>query len=533
MTDGKMSGKNNKHLTAFLHSHGHGPQRLRVLLARVDWQAADAFAHAREALSLFVATVAELLLADARSRRLSPGARLNALVTGNDASELPLLGLALQHIEAGKGPLAGLLPRHRNTLDAAVGTLGAHVRLLRDGTLPAHRINALTPLDTETLLPILARQLHGEPATLRLLKLAAQGDDTRGALLRRVRLVQTLLRDAPGYQPLEYPEYRALPAALRSVLLFTPALHRFFLSPQAQAAARPPSPDFDPLYIEHALAELGRGRLAHVDVDTLFLAATSAAFRARIVATLAEGSGDLTCDDDVRERLILGANVPEICLVACAAARSPRQLQQAIAQLPALPGNGVLGEALYGFARIAWRQCAPAEIPTALLAHPGFAASTLSDCCEQLLGFLRGQPVQPAAASLFRNLSAWLALAAPKPLRRGKVTAQDAALNALADAFASHGARLAADIDGHDLHALYVSSNRGGALAIALARALREHNPARWAHGFFTRLAEIDPGTALAIIGNEPRPDEAAILKAVATPYGDSASRHDTNEALP
>lgn len=603
MASGKTGQK--KSASTFLRDHGVDADRLRVTLGRIDWAHADAFARGQQALVLFIATIAELLLAGARENSRTPGALLNELATHNDPAELPLLGLALQHLESAalqkdaalkKGaalqkspaPMKGaaqmkdkvprkgtpqvnsaaqknsparhtqalprLLPAQRNALLAAASTLPAHQRLLREGFLPAARLPELAHIDTDTLLPVLAQQLQASGAsraerTLRLLKFAAQHEDKRSVLLQRVRRVQTLLQEgaqeavnknatnsstanssATNDGALSYPAFRSLPAALRQTLLFTPVLCRFFLDAQAQAAARPPSPDFDPLYLEHALEQLGRGRLAHVDVDTIFLGAALPAFRARIVDTLANGSGEIRCSDDVRARLLAGANQPELCLLACAAAASAGDVQRALAKLPALPGNGVLGEALYRFALIAWRDALPADVPAALLARADFSAAMLAASTQRLQALLADNATQhdtrsakraenPAQA--FRQFSHWLAQEsqrASKPARGKPAKPIDKliASSGLAALLALHGSRLAADIDGSDLYVLYHAGEHGRALARVLAATLRQHNRARWEHGFFTRIADLDADVARTLAsdnGGTPSAHELDILQ--------------------
>lgn len=532
---------NKKAPSTFLGDHGYGPAQLRVVLARVDWSQSDAFARGQRALALFIATIAELLVASARAQRRSVGQLLNALVTGNDPGELPLLGLALQQLElpaarrkanaAAGAHIRGLPAKSRIALDAAARSLASHARLLREGSIPAARLTDLVDIDTDTLLPLLARQLRTghEPATatLRLLKLAAQShgqpEEHRSVLLRRARLLQKLPGDALA--PLDYRAFRTLPAALRQVLLFTPALARSFLDAQAQAAARPPSPDFDPLYLDHALAELGHGRLAHVDVDTLFLGAQSLpAFRARIVDVLAQGSGNLVCSDDVRERLIAGAGLPELCLVACAAAASAGDVQRALSQLAALPKNGVLGVALYRFALIAWRDALPAEVPAAIMASPRFPRDMLAGSAQQLAAHLGGEAVHPAPAQLFRQFSAWLTCAGRGTSAEHSLRAATGMLDAL---FATQAGKLAADINGNDLYALLRAGETGARLARSLAHALRAQNAARWEHGFFTRLADLDPAAAHALAGNEPTGNETEILRLTAAELQSGTSKGD------
>lgn len=346
----------------FLHDHGHGAARLAAVAARVDWSQPDALPRARDALALFVDTVVELLRAEARARRRTPGALLGELAAGSAASELPLLWLALCRLEqqADGAPPKGLPPARRQLLENASAPLASHWRLLRDGTLPAARLGDIAAIDTDTLL---ARQLQQAVAdgtlfranTLaRLLKTAAHDGDKPRAIVARLRRLRQQLEAAPGAGArLDYATFRALPAALRRTLLFTPGLAAAFLDETAQSAARPPSPDFDPLYFDRALADLAAGQLDHLDVDTLVLGAdASPVFRARIVQSLANGVGSLECADAVRERLIAASDVPEICLVACAVARHRDDMRRALAQPKQLPREGVLGEALARFAQI-------------------------------------------------------------------------------------------------------------------------------------------------------------------------------------
>lgn len=505
----------------YLHRHGLGPLQLRARLGRIPWAEADALRRAQAALHLFVATVAELLKADAHAQRLTPGRYLARLLASNPGDETPLLALAAAQLEA-DGALAGLSARHHEQLAAAMQTVSAHARLLRDGDVPAARIAELTEAPLADLLPLAVRQLHGEGAggVLKLLKFAAQGEPPRSELLRRLRLLSEVLRAAsanPAHATLDVAALRTLPAAVRHALLFTPALRNAFLSAQTQAAARPPSPGFDSLFVDHALAELAHGRLAHVDLDALFLAPQTTALHARIVAALASGSGNLRCNVDAIERLIAGSRTPAFCLVACAAARAPHDVRRALTQLTAFPQKGVLGEALHRFANIAWRDALPDELPTALREDAKLCTALFSDCRRRLLLLLGEDAVSArlSAAALFRQFCAWLVWDAARHVPRTRARNSAAIgtdITAIANAFALHGSRLAADIDGHDLLALWRSGHDGESLASALAVALRAHNAARWEHGFFARLAEADAAVALALVEHRPSASEAAVL---------------------
>ncbi|MFP5441752.1 MAG: hypothetical protein ACLGHJ_09685 [Gammaproteobacteria bacterium] len=358
---GKTGSTGTSGKLAFLHDHGHGAARLAAVTARFDWSQPDALPRAREALALFVDTVVELLRAEARARRRTPGALLGELAAASRDDELPLLWLALCRLEQHAGePLKGLPPARRQLLEDAAARLASHWRLLRDGTLPASRLGDISTIDTDTLLARLLQQAIadgtiGRAATLaRLLKTAAHDGDKPRAVVARLRKLRQQLESVPGAGiRLDYPTFRALPSALRRTLLFTPGLAAAFLDETAQSAARPPSPDFDPLYFDRALADLAAGRLDHLDIDTLVLGAdASPVFRARIVQSLANGVGSLECADDVRERLIAASEVPEICLVACAVARHRDDMRRALAQPKQLPHDGVLGEALARFAQI-------------------------------------------------------------------------------------------------------------------------------------------------------------------------------------
>ncbi len=379
MASGKGRPDNKK---TFLHDHGYGPARLAAVTARIDWSRPDAFGRAREALALYAATVAELVREAARGRRRQPGTFLNELVESDDPAELPLLWLALRHAEHQDAKAwAGLTPATRARLEGAA--LPSHWRLLRDGMLPAPRLPDIADVDSDTLVAVYCRQAcdaPGDPGmatTLRLLKFAGQlhesRHETRAALLRHLRAIRKALDDAPA--PLDHAAFRTLPAAVRRELLFTPGLVHAFLDAQAQAGARPPSPDFDPLYLDRALDNLAGGTLDHVDVDTLFVgAAATPAFRAKIVSALANGSGTLECADDVRERLIAGAELPELCLVACAAGRTAGDFRRALSSLAVLPEGRVLREALLRFALIAWQQAQPSDIPAVFADNADFRA---------------------------------------------------------------------------------------------------------------------------------------------------------------
>lgn len=533
MTRRKTATDNKKNppgaAPAFLRAHGLNLPALRARLSALDWFADDALAQARAKLALFVGTITELIKADARAHRQVFAARFATLLVAAPLDERGLMALALATLES-DAPLPGITASHRRAL--AVQPLHTHQRLLRDGTVPAARIADIADVDAEALLALYARELAGSATTLKLLKFAITADATalpRNALIKRLRRVQSLLRT--GHQPLDYHSFRKLPANAREAMLFTPALRAFFLTAEAQAAARPPSPDFDPLFIEHALAELQRGRLSHVDLDTLFIAPQTPAMRTRIVNALADGNGDLRCDDDVLERLIAGSASPAFALIACAAARHSRDVRRALAQLPGLPGNGVLGEALHGFAHIAWCDASPADLPVALLADRTLTQEIFRDCCNELLRTLRGERTRLSSAGTFRQFTAWMhhatqqenankaAAGKNRRPRHLQQTLGSLAVSQLAESFKERGTHLAADIDGHDLHALFVAGNAGETLAVALAQALRQHNHARWIHGFFTRLAGVDARAALAIIGNEPDDDEAAILAQESTAH--------------
>lgn len=499
---------------SFLALHEHGPTQLAARLARVDWSRADALPAARAALALFVGTIAELLRIEARSRRMTVARLLAALARSNDPAELPLLGLVLSDMEQAS-PLPGLATRQRTAFAAAAAQLAAHARLLREGDLPATRLDELAPVDTESLLVVLARQQSGAGTTpprtaLQLLKLAARDDAPRATLLRRLRLVRTLLEGKAF--ALDYKAFRTLPASLRDVLLFTPDLLRAFLTPQAQAAARPPSPGFDPLFLDRALAELRRGRLGHVELDTLFLGARAAKFRAGIVAALAEGSGDIACTEDVRERLLANAQTAEFCLLACAVATRGDETRRALAQLTASPAPGLLAEALRGFASIAWRDALPSDLPDTWRAQGDFCRELFEESATQLLGCLGGDTTRMPSALRFRQFTAWLAcIGAPSAAPRHEQT-EASGLKPLVVALHTQGHVLAAEIDGHDLYALYCAGPAGPQLALTLAAALRESNRARWEHGFLTRLVDLDPAVALVMVDGEPNESEAEIL---------------------
>ncbi|MFZ5724361.1 MAG: hypothetical protein ACOY33_11960 [Pseudomonadota bacterium] len=344
----------------FFREHGYGPERLATALARVDWQRPDSLSRARALIAGFVATCQALLAEVARGQRLTPAALAGRLVDRGDETERPLLWLVTCTTEAPGGPLS-LSPARRARLEAAAGPLRAHARLLLTGELPAARVHELAPLDADALLALHWRELGAgaspvRPAGLvRLLKSAAHGGENRRALTARLRrLREQLATGGNVHARLDYTAFRALSTTLRHTLLFTPGLAAAFLDEAAQAAARPPSPDFDPLYFDRALADLAAGKLDHLDVDTLVLGAdASPVFRARIVQALAHGIGSLDCADAVRERLIAAGTVPEICLVACAVARNRDDMRRALAQPKRLPRDGVLGEALQRFAQIA------------------------------------------------------------------------------------------------------------------------------------------------------------------------------------
>lgn len=352
----------------FFHEHGYGPGRLSAALARVDWSRADALARSRALIDDHSRTTLALLAEVARARRLSPARLAAQLVDKGDPAELPLLWLTLRQADRLGTPIT-LTPERRALLEQAAGPLKAHAQLLLTGALPATRLTELAPVAPDTLLTLHLKELVAsgalaQPATLaRLLRRAAAGEDrprALAALLRRLR--QQLVQLAGSYARLDYHDFQALPVNLRRALLFSHGLPAAFLSDTAQAAARPPSPDFDPLYFDRALGDLAAGKLDHLDVDTLLLGAeASPMFRTRIVQALANGVGSLDCADDVRERLIAASELPEICLVACAVAANRNDLQRALARLPQLPATGVLGEALHRFAQIA-RSDAPQPV---------------------------------------------------------------------------------------------------------------------------------------------------------------------------
>ncbi|MFZ5757458.1 MAG: hypothetical protein ACOY3X_11180 [Pseudomonadota bacterium] len=348
--------------TRFFHEHGYGPGRLAAALARLAWSQPEAMERARRLIDDFSRTALALLQEVARTRRLTPARFTGWLLDHNDPDEHALLWLVL--LQAGRlhEPVR---PTHtvQAQLDRHAAPLRAHAQLLLNGTLPATRLHELAPVDADTVLALHIRETAaagqlGKPAVLaRILKLAAAGEDRPKALATKLRRLRTALLAAAGtagHARLDYATFRTLPNALRRALLFTHGLPAAFLSDAAQAAARPPSPDFDALYFDRALADLADGALDHLDVDTLVLGAeASPVFRARIVQALANGSGALECADDVRERLIAAADVPEICLIACAVARHRHDMQRALAQPKKLPKDGVLGEALHRFAQIA------------------------------------------------------------------------------------------------------------------------------------------------------------------------------------
>ncbi len=444
-------------------------------------------ARARDALALFAGTAVELLRGAAKNRRCTFGKFLNNLVAASAETELPLLWLALRYAER-DAPATGLLAARRALLDSASAPVAAHWRLLRDGTLPAARLPELAPgLSTDTLLTIQAAQLAAAgtlttaTATLRLLKLAAAHDEGHAALLHHVRLVQKLVTGDAGHPRLGHNAFRRLPAALRRVLLFTPGMAEFFLDSEALAASRPPSPAFDPLFLERALENLARGTLDHVDVDTLFLGAGAApAFRARIVPALANGSGRLACNDDVRERLIAGAELAELGLVACAAARSPDDVQRALSRLVALPRGRVLGEALLRFALIAYRDWLPTQIPVVLTNEAAFCVGMLDAAARRLAAHVLAAPnsddIHQAPTLLFRHFIAWLGCTGPRAARDAIIT--------LTDALRRAGGTLAGDIDASDLCALHRAGPRGAVLARTLVDVLRTQTPHTWRDHF-------------------------------------------------
>lgn len=465
-----------------LQDHGYGAARLAAVTARIDWSRPDAMARARDALALYAGTVGELLRDAAKNRRRTLGKFLNDLIAASSETELPLLWLALRYAERNT-PTTGLLATRRALLDNASAPVAAHWRLLRDGTLPAARLPEIAPVETDTLLALQAAQLAKAgtlttaASTLRLLKFAAAQNEGRAALLRHVRLVQKLVTGDAGHPRLDYDAFRGLPAALRRVLLFTSGMAEFFLDPEALAASRPPSPAFDPLFFERALENLAHGKLDHVDVDTLFISAASTpAFRARIVTALANGSGRLACSDDVRERLIAGAELAELGLVACAAARSPDDVQRALSRLAALPRHGILGEGLLRFALIAWRDWLPTQIPVVLTNEPAFCDGMLDAAARRLAAHVLATPnnddIHQAPALLFRHVVAWLNCSGPRAARD--------AIAALTDALARAGGALAGDIDGNDICALHRAGPRGAVLARTLVDALRAQAPAAW-----------------------------------------------------
>lgn len=342
----------------FFHEHGYGPARLAAALARLDWSRADNLDRARALLADFVGTALAVLQEVARQRRLSPAALAGQLSERNDPDELPLLWLVTRHAAAAGQPLK-LSPARQARLDAAAGPLRAHAQLLTTGELPASRLHELTPVGIDTVLALQLQQAAptlNRPATIaRLLKTAAAGEDKPRALTKRLRQLHAQLRAAtPNPAQLDYATFRTLSHTLRAALLFTPGFAAAFLDERAQTAARPPSPDFDPLYFDRALTDLAAGKLDHLDVDTLVLGAdASPVFRARIVQSLANGVGSLDCNDAVRERLIAASDVPEICLVACAVSRTRDDMRRALAHVQHLPADGVLGEALRRFSAIA------------------------------------------------------------------------------------------------------------------------------------------------------------------------------------
>lgn len=352
------------HSSGFLAMHGYGPAQLRALLARVDWSRADSLLRAKTDLTLFLATCVEIVAA-AGSKRRSVGALVGELAvadvrqSGADAEqdERALLWLVVRYA-AGSGRIWSVPPARMALLEGPGAALhAAHWRLLETGTVAPMQLPLLIPGQPQVVLQVAHRVLRAkftveDPRVVQhLLRLVAALAADKPRLL--LHSAQHLLHDEPTHGRLAYDFFRKLPAALRRTILFTPAFAACFLDTQARAAALPPSPAFDPLYIDKALEHLAGGRLSHVDVDALFMGSRDATVRARMVAALAHGSGRLDCPADVRERLISAADVAEWCLVACAAAAGVDDMRRALARQTQLPTTGVLGKALQHFAMIA------------------------------------------------------------------------------------------------------------------------------------------------------------------------------------
>lgn len=498
----------NDKTSTFLRDHGYGADRLRATLARVRWTRPDGFARGQSVLQLFAATLVEILDGAAKARRRTLGTFLNDLVAANDPAERPLLWLAVRHAER-ESPIARFLPGPRALLERASMPLAAHWRLLAEGSVPAAQLPLIVPDRPKSVLVLMHRQLHArfgagdERTTLQLLRTAMRlGKEQPLPLLRTVH--DLLAADAVP-APVTYAAFRKLPADARRAILFTPGLAGTFLTGQARGEALPPSPDFDPLYIEQALANLAGGHLDHVDLDALVLGAhQSATLKPRIVAALANGSGTLACSDDIRERLIGASELPELCLVACAAARAPDDVHRAMARLTTFPAARVLGEALRGFALIAWQDALPAGVPALVRGDSRFVAGMQARASARLLAHVLGVETHDAAGALFRHLVAWLEFGVAPASRR--------ALARLADAYAHGGHDILAGIDAGDLHALAACGDAGERLAMALLGACRARDRTHWEDTLFAQLADADPMRALACAHGDFRGHEIETL---------------------
>lgn len=515
-----MAQKKNSVVTGFLYDHGFGPERLRLALTRVHWTRADGFARGRAVLDRFLRTALELLIAAARRKRVSPAVFIGSLVAGGDPQERPLLWLVVRYAEEFTDVRLKVAPARLVALERSAAPMRAHWALLTRGDVPAVQLALIAPGKPKSILVWQWRQLQdrngdtSSRATLQLLRLAGRlgGNDTDDL----VRSVRQLLADGPR-APLSHASFRRLPTPLRRTILFTPGHAEFFLDAQAQAAVRPPSPDFDPLYLDHALTNLAAGTIDHTDLDALVIgAAHSAVNRTRIVSTLANGSGALNCSNEIRERLILGADQPEICLLACAAANRPDDVHRALARLQALPTARVLGEALRRFAIISCTDWLPAEVPRVLQDNPAFAAGMLDGAARRLAAHLAGDDLHLAPTLLFRHFVAWLELVTPPVSKR--------VVNSLADAFAQYGHRLAGELDGAELHALANTGADGERLAMALLGACRTHEPTLWANRLFGELVDADPQRALACAWGDFRAHE--IEQLLHSSAADAVLRH-------
>ncbi|MFP5382709.1 MAG: reverse transcriptase domain-containing protein [Gammaproteobacteria bacterium] len=505
-----MATRKKDNATGFLQAHGHGPARLATILGRVHWTRADGVVRGRQALDLFLATCAELVVDAARRQRRTPSTFVGALVAEGDPAERPLLWLLGEYFADIRRQPLKLAASRRAMLTRAARPMRSHARLLVQGGLSASQLPDLVPNRPRSALVLMYRQLRarlpaGDPRiAAQLVRLTVRlGGDTPRPLLRTVR--QLLAQDAHQSR-ITHALFRRLPATTRRAILFAPGIAAKLLDDAAQSAVRPPSPAFDPLYIEHALGRLADGSIDHVDLDALVLGARQhASLRNRIVEALADGSGRLDCAPDVRARLVGAAAQPELCLVACAAAQTPDAMRHALAALPGIPASGVLGEALHRFAVIAFADWQPAEVPAPLRDDPGFVAGMQADAARRLAAHVRGIEQHLAPAVLLRHLAAWLEHGAATGRRQP-------ALAELHEAFQHAGHRFFADIEGPDAHALTVASPEGERLAMALLGAVRARDHARWEQHLFAQLTLADPGRAAACAWGDFRGHEVESL---------------------